>query len=45
MGDRYVKLDGNKRNLLIKVNKLNRWASFLRLAYNEIEMWRNYPDC
>ena len=44
MGDRYVKLDENKKILYAEANKLYGHSMSQPLPYNENEMWHGQPD-
>ena len=44
MGDRYVKLDDNRKILCIDANNLYGWVMSQMLLYDEIEMWHGHPD-
>ena len=45
MGDRYVNLDDDNREILcIDANNLYGWIMSQMLLYDEIEMWHGLPD-
>ena len=44
MGDRFVKLDENRKTMYIDAINLYGWAGIESLHYDEIEMWHGHPN-